>query len=416
MKRGAKSLLASGVAVVAAISVWVLFARPGASDLQDSATATTQADEHQVAYPPALPYEPAISIDALATKAPKEKSTDTEEVNLCGYGLVSEAQLPAELEQAAARAMFRVIEDLEASKEERQRALGLSMHTMVAGLRASARASGWDAQNCFFTDVCDDDTRQAQHRAAAPAAEALARLAASTLDPQTYGSAMRACRFIDVRASADCSALSPEQWARLDPQNGFAWLEVAAAARKRRDFVANDEAMRQASRSTVIDWRATPYGEFLAKVDTPSEPTRTLVLSLLSTAYTSEERIAPYADLLHYCQRQVTNDELRRQVCNDLWQLLLEQDPGLAWSNSGPIMASDALSAKAQSASAELGALRALAAATIPTAEPLSCNWAAQATQWLQGTSRYGERGYLSKLLKEQTQTSAGKTSAPLQR
>jgi hypothetical protein len=375
-----------------------------------------QADQQQVAYPPAFPYASVVSIGATATKPPTRMGTGREGVDLCGYGPINEAQMPAGLEQAADSAILRAVEDLEGSREERRNALGLSMRAMMAALRASARASGWDAQNCFETDACDARTMEAQHRAAAPAAEALARLATGSMDPRTYASAMRGCRFIDVRASADCAALKSEQWAQLDPDNGFPWLEVAAAARKRRDFAANDEALRRASRSKVIDWRVTPYDEFLANVDARSEPIQTLVLSLVSTAYFGEERLVQYAGLGHYCLPE-KGDAGRRQVCSDLAQLLVQHDPGLAGFEWGQSIAARGSGAGPwMKPSAELEALRTLAAGTVPTAEPLSCNWAAQTAQWLQGASKYGERGYLTKLLKERAQTSAGPTGAPPQR
>jgi hypothetical protein len=291
--------------------------------------------------------------------------------------------------------------------------LGLSLRPMLSALSASAHASGWDAQNCFVTDACLESTKAAQHRAAAPAAEALARRAATTRDPQTYASAMRACRFIDARASVDCSALRAEQWAQLDPDNAFAWFEVAAAARSRRDYAANDEALRRASRAKVIDWRGTPFDEVMAHLEIPSETIRALVLAQLSAAYFSEERFAQYGGLGRYCLSAATDVE-RRNVCGDLARILTERDPGLVGMQWGTSLSSWAQWAPEprRAVHAELVLLETLRTRALPSADSLSCNWAEQTTQWLQSASKLGETGYLRQLAREQKQQAASGKSA----
>jgi hypothetical protein len=408
LKRTTQVALGGVVVLVAAVGFWLL-GRPGRA-ARDDPVATTPT---QVAYPPAFYEDAVVRSDTASAAPPTDTSTGREAVELCGQGIVNESRMPAGLEQAADDAILRASAALEASREERQQAIGLSLRAMATALRASARAADWDAQNCFVTDMCDAATKQAQHSAAAPAAEALARLATRTLDARTYALALRVCRFIDTSASAACTDLTPEQWARLDPDNGFAWLEVAAAARKRRDFAANDAALRQASRSTLIDWRATPYDEFLAHIETTSDPVRTLVLSLLSTAYFSEERFAEYTGLAHYCGLANSQSD-RREVCQDLGQLLVDKDPGPTGMEAGDLIAMFAgIKLKAPATGANLAVARALA---IPSADPLSCDWAEQATKWLQGASKYGERGYLTRLQKERPQSSPAATEAPMQR
>jgi hypothetical protein len=431
LKKGAVFQCAGRLAVAAVTSIgsWLASAQPHAGS-----EAVNQANKgvpvHAASRPEVLlvPATGAQNSPAV-TSAPPKNLTGREAVDLCDYGTVDEARMPAKLEEAADSAILVAIQRLERSKHEDEQVLGLSMRTMMTALRATAYASNWDAQNCFVTDACDAKTKQAQHRAALPAAETLARLAKRSINPQTYASSLRACRFIDVRASRDCSALAPEGWARLDADNGFAWLEVAAAARQRRDFATNDYALQKASRSKTIDWRVTRYGEFLAGIDARSTPVRALVLSLLYTAYQSEERFVHYVALGNYCHPDKL-DAGRHQVCNNLAKLLVDRDPGLLGPETARSLAVTGMGrgvldlewartmvtrggfAPAVLSYSDAG-LRTQAASTIPSAEHLSCEWAAQTTRWLEGVSKYGERGYLTKLLKEQAPAAGGQARDP---
>jgi hypothetical protein len=269
------------------------------------------------------------------------------------------------------------------------------MHT---ALEATERTARWRAQNCFVTDACDEPTRQAQHAAGLPAAEALARMAAATADPQVYATAMRVCGFIDREASGACMALRAEQWAQLDPDNAFAWLEVATAARRRGDSKANDAAMRRASAAKVVDWRATPYGEFLARVEASSRAVRALVLAQLDTAYAGEERYAQYVGVSRYCS-EARLDAARRPVCGGLADLLREQDPSLAGLQY--VETIGAASGARHWAPTDWAVLNAIARKERPKAERLSCRWAVQTARWLQGVSRHGETGYLRILARD---------------
>jgi hypothetical protein len=347
----------------------------------------------------------SAAIVLLLTGAPAPAAPG-DEVELCDHGKVDENDLPPELSHAAGRAILDAAADLERSGEERSRALGMAMRAMHMALEATERTARWRAQNCFVTDACDEPTRQAQHAAGLPAAESLARMAAATVDPQVYATAMRVCGFIDREASGACLALRAEQWAQLDPDNSFAWLEVATAARRRGDREANDAAMRRASAAKVVDWRATPYGEFLARVDVRSRAVRALVLAQLDTAYAGEERFAPYVGVGAYCNEAQSTHPDRRATCGDLALLLAEQDPsltGLQYAGSIALTRRHRASERLSRALQDFDTLSSIARRerANPTVDRLSCRWSVQTARWLQGVSRHGETGYLRILARD---------------
>jgi hypothetical protein len=84
-------------------------------------------------------------------------------------------------------------------------------------------------------------------------AEALARLAVESADPQVYAWAYRACAAAPRGSAGSCQLINALQWARLDPGNAEPWFAVAREARGRRDGAGVDDAMFHVAAASLDD-------------------------------------------------------------------------------------------------------------------------------------------------------------------
>src|SRR5438105_650551 len=158
----------------------------------------------------ASPFGPP---SAQALHAPKSP-----EVDMCGLGQAAPGgdspdlnSLPQEMRSAALAAAH---EQLQLSGDEAVRAAGL----LVAGQT-----------------------------------ESLARLAAGSADPVTYAIGLQACMDKSTTQAPACALLGRAQWARLDPDNAWPWLELAADARERGDAEGETRAMSRAAQASHLD-------------------------------------------------------------------------------------------------------------------------------------------------------------------
>jgi len=83
--------------------------------------------------------------------------------------------------------------------------------------------------------------------------ESLARLAAGSADPVTYAIGLQACMDKSTTQAPACALLGRAQWARLDPDNAWPWLELAADARERGDAEGETRAMSRAAQASHLD-------------------------------------------------------------------------------------------------------------------------------------------------------------------
>jgi len=355
-----------GAVLVGTCLIWLWLAQGAATKPVDSGTAEARVE---LMYPPAFDQ---IAPAAAATGPPGPLDAD-----LCGYGRVNTEQIPESLQAEADAAILRVAGDFERGRDDRKHALGLSMRALLEAEAVDRRLTAEDPQNCRENALCEERLSAAYAGAATPSIEELVRLAASTRNPQTYVTAMRACRSILVDAPpTGCSALTNDQWAQLDPDNALPWLMKARAARQRKDTEAFEEALLRASHARVFDRRATEYAELLASADGRDPSVRTLIISKLITAVDRAdpgEYFSNFTMFSLYCS-QVDKPQ-QREVCNDLARVL-----GVRFANDIVVQV-DRLFQRTRFGQPGLFFLG-------PSPGTLSCKGSQQAEEWLRDQVR----------------------------
>ena len=218
---------------------------------------------------------------------------------------------------------------------------------LIAALRADtgefARAAavwlglvGSDADRLAMLGAvsgCNGAECEASRQATARVAEGrdtLARMAATTNDPQVYALAFNTCGRAQPTAGA-CQLLSAEQWARLDPDNATPWLVVLTQAAQRRDVAAQNEALFRLSASRRSDqyFFALP-GLLLAHLpgDEASLPAA-LILATEAIGVEAARSLPGYQDLVALCRPPALRDSNRRQLCSAAADLLVERSDTL---------------------------------------------------------------------------------------
>ena len=146
------------------------------------------------------------------------------------------------------------------------------------------------------------------------ARDTLASMALSTRSPQVYAWAMRACQ--NDRLDGMCQLLKAEQWARLEPGNAMAWLQVGVDAQMRLDAAAVAEAMYRVSHASRVD---THWGALTGLVMSrlPSDT------SVLAKGVLAEELLgieaavaSPHLIASQFCSEADLRDANRRQTCS----------------------------------------------------------------------------------------------------
>jgi hypothetical protein len=225
-----------------------------------------------------------------------------DEVEVCGVGWVSAAavasghQTEAMLVAAAGVdvARRRILDSMASSSDAFDRAVALWLRP--------------DEDNVFV------DRR-----------EQLAREATGTSDGRVYGLAYRTCRQ-GPRGEGTCALLSPEQWARLDPENALPWLYALEAADKRQDPAAADEALYRISVSSRFGEGNTDPAAAVLKHAVDDDASLLASYVLVSNAIgTSAAWSDPSPSMLKRCGRDQVADANRHQVCASVASLMRER-------------------------------------------------------------------------------------------
>ncbi len=250
------------------------------------------------------------------------------ETEICGLGRVKaddtgQPKDMAPVRFAARRARERLLSTLANSPDEVARAAGLLL--MSAGRPQ-------------FADEACDTADCAQRTAPAPnpggrlrsdlvARDALASMALTTRSPKVYALAMNACQ--SHRKEGVCLQLSPEQWARLDPDNAVPWLYVAADAGDRREAPTAAEALFRVSRAARSDahWGALT-GLVLAKLP-PELPILDKVALAGEVLSLEAEALMPFVPASQYCSVAEVRDANRQQVCSAMAEVLVNKGSSL---------------------------------------------------------------------------------------
>jgi hypothetical protein len=250
------------------------------------------------------------------------------ETEICGLGRVKadDAGQPkdmAPIRLVAQRARERLLPALANSADEPARAAGLLLQS--AGRPRPADES-CDSADCPPRDAPINNPG-AHLRTDLVARDALASMALNTRSPQVYAFAMAACQ--GHRKDGVCLQLSPEQWARLDPDNAVPWLHVAADARDRRDASATAEALFRVSRVSRSDahWGGLTS---LVLARLPADLPILDKVALASEVLALESALPPpFVPVSQYCSAAEVRDANRQQTCADVAEVLVNKGSSL---------------------------------------------------------------------------------------
>ncbi|MGY4830319.1 hypothetical protein ACVNIS_17240 [Sphaerotilaceae bacterium SBD11-9] len=240
-----------------------------------------------------------LGLEAAATAAPAaaKVTISQDEVEVCGLGRKKadesgQLQDMTPVQLAAQAARDRVLPALLGSSDEAGRAAGLLLQALGAPGPGDAAAP--------TSHLLARDT--------------LASMALSTRSPQVYAWAMRACQ--NERGEGMCQLLSADQWARLEPHNAVAWLQVAVDAQARLDAAAVAEAMYRVSHSSRVDahWNGLTS---LVMARLPAEVPALAKGALVEELMTLEAGVAtPHLIASQFCTEADVRDANRRQTCS----------------------------------------------------------------------------------------------------
>lgn len=250
------------------------------------------------------------------------------ETDVCGLGRVKaddtgQPKDMAPIRRVAQRVRERLLPTLANSPDEVTRAAGLLL--LSAG-------SPQLADEACDTAACAQRTTYVNNpvgrlRADLVARDALASMALTTRSAKVYALAMRACQ--SHRKEGVCLQLSPEQWARLDPDNAVPWLHVAADAGDRREAPTAAEAFFRVSRATRSDahWGALT-GLVIAKLP-PDLPILDKVALAGEVLAIEAAASVPFVPASQYCSVADVRDANRQQVCAAMAEVLVNKGSSL---------------------------------------------------------------------------------------
>jgi len=280
-----------GVAVLVLLGYWLRGrTQPTAAQLPVHETTRTVAPEIWAPRQVVTPPPPANGAE--------------KQIDICGFGKVS---LPADddfatyefLAPKTRRAAERWQSALLGSDNYRARAAGLFLEGKIA--RGTS------------VEPMTEQTR-----------DALAQLAAGAQDPAVYALALYACgRGNENPALSACAQLSPDGWARLDPDNAEPWLMLVGKARQANDTDAEAYAFAQAAKAHRDDSyndSLLAFSESLLPGDvTPLERWyfATQVFGVTAAF------VQPYQPTSKHCSDEAMRDGAVRQQCSDLAELMV---------------------------------------------------------------------------------------------
>jgi hypothetical protein len=160
--------------------------------------------------------------------------------------------------------------------------------------------------------------------------EELAALAVRSSDPRVYALARGVCKEGHPPGEGSCALLSAAQWARLDPDNGYAWLAVAEDARAQGDHAAMDDAIHHLS--VAPRYESGIYDPLRIIVGHAGQDDASTVAAwlLVSQSVGMEAAfVPPYDVLMRGCRVRMEEDPNRWQTCSAAASALAERSDTL---------------------------------------------------------------------------------------
>ncbi len=302
--------------------------------LQEEAPSNSAPESSRSIAPPPPSADRPLAAKAVLQATRVAPATDTKkgEVEVCGLG-----PLPAttRLDQLAAKSRTQMdqtgtalIERLQHSGSARARAASLLLRVIVTledermasslavyeACRAGSNANIKHGQGspCNLAQVAEERLTDRYVEKATPYVTELAVVASTSDDPAVYAQAIQACAHLPAQRQppACSSAISLEQWARLEPGNMLPWLRLVGE----RAQSAATEALYRASLGTFVE---DYQGLAAIELDRAARSDIEQLLALqLSTKVLINWALPSYAPLIKMCSSDAVKDANRRQVCD----------------------------------------------------------------------------------------------------
>jgi hypothetical protein len=322
---------------------------------------------------PAESPRPASSPSATAT-APTAPPFAPGEIEVCGFGR-AQADTP-EAEQLTARA-----NDL----------LEGALATHLRRMRGSA----------------DERTRAAAMMALGDLPP-LVTLAMRTSDPAVFAFAQQACLRRDARETGNpCALLSDEQGARLDPDNGFAWLKVADGARQRGEADNMVAALQRVATSPAHDVREFGfYALAMGALPAGTTDAERLQVSVGLMGIQASLALSSHQSITAHCTEALAREVNRQPLCGALADHLVARGSLLIHSGIGARIGERAgwPAGRVERVRARFHALSSAQAGQLERAPggPVGCEAMRIAERWWIDASHLGERGVAERWLAAQ--------------
>lgn len=279
---------------------------------------------------------------------------------------------------------------------------------LVEGASFKFAASGSDFERALalyvaFALAARTEPEAAQSRLAAESIQQLARLALGSRDPAAYALAFYACGKAAVTGSnaGACAQVSAAQWTLLEPDNAAPWLHEAAAARRRNDPGAVDEALMRASRAKTL----RPYNETpLRLIEAPavrSAPPAQAGAAMTALIGLSSALPLPNLQLVsRYCAATTRGAAERTQTCSGLAEVLTERSTVQIGMRLGAEIGERAgwPSERVTAARMRLADLQKAQARAIDRKDLYSCAAVERSREYLTAYARYGEVGAMERV------------------
>ena len=285
-------------------------------------------------------YASLSSVQVAASSGPPtvSGSPGPGQVEICGVGYMpaegaKRFEPDAQLKASAAAARRQLIDTMSGQADERTRVAGLLLKRIAA---IEAEPSAYDqaaVDRCGDDHAClqaASDASLSPYAAGIPAGEEIAKMASTTRDPMVYAAAMQACgKLGSVPQPPSCRMISARQWARLDPSNTVAWLQVADEASSKKDAAGVADALYHVT--------TAKNGQlYTGAVATLAEPYMAGVtgyqkmdLDMLAISAFSGWSLPAYLPVSNFCAASQLTDSNRRQTCDAIARKFTENSTTL---------------------------------------------------------------------------------------
>jgi len=320
----------------------------------------------------------------------------------------ADPQSVARRDRATTKALDAIAAELAASALPADHALGLYVQMAAAAVDIHAQFARQNPQ-CAQDPSCGTREDAALLQGARPYLDGLAAAAAANNDPAAYGLAYLSCTGTDAAAAGACAQISARQWAQIEPQNALPWLFVAGEAGRQLQAPLVADAVFRASRAQGIDSHWHLYAKLLsagALQGQGADVRNDVALAAMGMA--AATRFAPYQPVFSYCAGDALADPNRRQVCDDLANVLTERS-----DTSTALQVGTRLGERLGWPAPRLDELRARRDAYYQLAfdrigsDPDSCASLERQRAWIAETLDYGETGAARRALAASGQTTA---------